>query len=163
MILKARPRHLFSTTYLITKGDDAPTAAPPAAPIVLDLSTFRSRGRFTLDGAEYRVAAVGATLGTWVLERDGRELARADRDRLLPLRYQIRLPDRALTLRTHPPTRRLTLSHGDRRVGGIRPRHPASRVALLEGADELAPPVRVFVLTLALLKWRRRARSSGGG
>lgn len=162
MILEARPRHLFSTTYVITTGDDdaAPTAADP---IVLDLSAFRSRGRFRLDGAEYRVAAIGATLGAWVLERDGRELARADRDRLIPLRYQIRLPDRRLTLRTHPPTRRLTLRHGDRRVGAIRPRHLASRVALLEGAGELAPPVRVFVLTLALLKWRRRARSSGGG
>lgn len=155
MTLEARPLHLFSTDYAVRSGDDAIT--------VVDLAAIGSRGSFTLDGAEYRIRTHGLAYAAFSLERAGREVARAERESLLPLRYRVRLHDRALTLRSHPPTRRFTILHGDRKIGSIRPRRLVSRTALFDGGEELPVPIRVFVLVVVLLKWRRRARSSSGG
>lgn len=155
MIVEARPDHPFSTAYQVAQDGEPITT--------LDLAHFRSRGRFTVDGTEYRVRAVGWTAGVFTLDAAGRELARAERASFLPLSYRVRLEDRWLELRARGLGRSFSVVHGGRTVGTIRPRRLFSRTALFEGADDVAIPVRVFLLTVALLRWRRRARASSGG
>ena len=155
MTFEARPHHLFSARYDLSSGD---------RPVcTLELEWFRSRGRFSLDGREYRVLARGWTSGAFTLETEDRELASAERSSFLPLGYRVRVEDRWLELRAPGLSRRFTVLHGDRPVGSIRPRQLFSRVAVVEGADAVPLPVRVFLLAVVLLRWRRRARASAGG
>lgn len=150
--LEARPRHLFSQTYDVLTSDRRVAA--------IDLAAIRSRGRFELDGVEYRIRPEGWTAGVFVLEREGRDVARVERTGWLPARYRVRLEDRSLELRAHGLTRRFTLWHGGRRLGDIRPRHLLSRTALFEDAGEVPVAIRVFLLAVIVLRWRRRSRSS---
>lgn len=151
--LHARRTRLFSSDYWIQEGTRNLT--------LLDLARLRSRGEFLLDGASYEFRAEGLLGGSYVLERDGRVVARATRAQLFPLVYRVHAGDRILELHSHPPGRKFSLRHGDRVTGAIRPAGPFSRSGVAEFQEALAPAVEVFLIALVLLKWRRRARGSG--
>jgi hypothetical protein len=126
----------------------------------LDLAALRARGSFELGGELFSFRPDGRLGGAFVLEHGGRVLARAERERLLPVQYRVNLGDRLLSLRPRVPTRRYRLLHGDRQVGEIRPRGFLSRSFTAEFSEALSPASEVFVLALVLLRWRQRARSS---
>lgn len=154
-MLEARRLRLFSSDYQVTL-DGQPVA-------LVDMTTFRSRGQFELDGVTYTFQAGGLMGGSYVLESQGRTLARATRERLIPLLYRVNAGDRMLNLGLHAPGRRFTVRHGDRVIGEVRPRRLFSRSALARFDEPLSLPVQVFLLSLVLLYWRRRARASSSG
>lgn len=154
-MLEATPIRLFSADYQVTRDGQPVT--------LIDMATLRSRGQFELDGVPYTFRATGLMGGSYVLESQGRTVARATRERLIPLLYRVNAGDRMLGLALHAPGRRFTVRHGDRVIGEVRPRRLLSRSARARFEEPLSLPVQVFLLSLVLLYWRRRARASSSG
>ena len=59
--------------------------------------------------------------------------------------------------------RRFVLIEGDREIGAIRPAHLFSRSALADLPDDLPLAVRIFMIWLVLLLWKRDMGNAGGG
>ncbi|HSJ15188.1 MAG TPA: hypothetical protein VK939_12280 [Longimicrobiales bacterium] len=152
-IIRARRTGFFSADYRLSR-DEADLG-------VLDLAPVRSRARFTIDGVAHSIEPEGLLSGRFALIADGRAIAHAERERLLPLWYRVRAGDRQLMLRESLPGRRFAILHGDRQVGEIRPVRLLTRNAVATYDAPLAPATEIFLLTLVLLRWRQRMRSSG--
>ncbi len=155
MSIQAIRRTLFSSDYDVF-ADNAPVT-------VLDLARVRSRAFFELGPERYTVRPEGLTHGSYILEIAARTIARAERASLLPPAYRVRTENRMLELRSRLPGRTFVVRHGDREIGAVRPAHLFSRTALVEGLEELPMATRLFLLTIVLLRWRRRARAAASG
>lgn len=151
-IIRARRTGFFSADYHLDRdGVDLG---------VLDFAPLRSRARFTVENVDHVIEMEGLWSGRFALIAAGRVVARAERERLLPLWYRVRAGDRQLVLRERLPGRRFVIMHGDRQVGDIRPVRLLTRSAVARYEAPLQPATEVFLLTLVLLRWRQRMRSS---
>ena len=128
---------------------------------VLERSFFLDRGRFTAAGVEYRIARGGFRV--WLLEIDGRTLARARGTGLMRVGFEVTAQDRVLTLRAaRPLSRRFTLLHGDLEIGSMRATSLFRRSAQIDFPDELPLPLRLFLTFLVFTAWKRAQRSAAG-
>ena len=153
--LQVRPKTRFSSDFWIQEGTRNVT--------LLDLARLRTRGEFLLEGTSWDVRSSGLLRREYRLERDGRVEARATRVQILPLLYRVHAGDRLLELRSVPPLRRTRVLHGGREIGVIAPVRVFSRFATAEFREPLRTEIQVFLIALALLRWRAQARSAGSG
>jgi hypothetical protein len=127
----------------------------------LELTRFRERGRFVLDGAEYTVSSEGPLRRSFRLERAGRPIARAERRGLFRATFTVQAGERTLTLRQRGLLGyRYEVEHNRTRMGGIA-RALVKRRAVADLDDRIEPAVRIFLLFLAQVEWRRDSRRSG--
>ena len=148
--LEGEPLHWFSHDYRVRRNGEELT--------LIDLA-FRSRGEFVLQGERYDFRREHLLARSYILEQDGRVVARAERTSLIPSRYRITVTDRQLTLKPRMPGQTWLVQHGDRTIGEVRRRQLFSRAFIAEFREPLTLVAEVFVLAVVVVRWRARARA----
>ena len=133
----------------------------------IDVAWFREAADVTVEGVPYRMARAGFASGAFELRHGGETIARAEKPSAFRRTFDVRFDGRRYGLAPRSILgRTFELRRDGVTVGTIRRETWTSRKARVELPDELPLPVRVFVLWLVLLMWKREsdaAASSGGG
>ncbi|MFC1661571.1 hypothetical protein ACFL3S_08995 [Gemmatimonadota bacterium] len=143
----ARPRRWFSSDYRILEGDREVTH--------LHLRLLRDRGVFEVEGKEYRIDVEGFFLGRFELLDGTTVLARAERKKR---KIEVRTGGHRITLEPRGWLARsfdVRITTGS--LGSICSLGWAGFSAEADLPAELALPLRVFLVYLVLVTWRRRA------
>ena len=147
-MLRLEPIRWFSWAFTVD-DDGRPLGT-------LDISNWRERGVLTVAGRTFTIARQGFVSGDFRLESDGTIVATANRPSVFRRGFAVTFSGRTLRLRPRSAWgRALVLHEGEREVGDIRRRSMWSRGATAMLPDTLPMPVRLFVLWLAVLIWKR--------
>lgn len=147
-MLQLEPTRWFSWAFSV--ADDGKLLG------TLDISVWRERGDLTVAGRTFTIVRDGFISGGFRLESDGTIVAAATRPSVLKRGFVVTFSGRTLRLRPRSAWgRALVLQEGEREVGDIRPRTVWSRRATATLPGTLPAPVRLFVLWLAMLIWKR--------
>lgn len=152
MMLQVVPTHWYSWDVTVTDE------SRPVADITL--SWWREKGELTIDGATYPLYREAPISGDFVLEHAGRVLARAEKPSVFRREFVIRHADREYSLRRESVFRRaFVLLDGSQQVGSIAPNSAFTRKAAADLPHDLPLPVRMFIVWLTLISWRREQNS----
>ena len=152
-MLEAVPRHVFSSDFVVRSSER--TIA------LLDVSSWRERAEFEIDGVSHRVYREGLIRGAFVLERAGVIIARAVKPSAFRSRFELDVGGRAFTLRKLSAFgRRFGIFADDRQVGEIRPAGLCTRRTELELPADWSVAQQVYVFWLALVIWSREAAAA---
>ena len=147
-MLTATPKRWFSWDFTIEEGD-RPVAS-------IDVSNWRERGTLTVDGVDHRVYREGMLTGDFILEAAGTVVARAQKPSAFRRAFLIEHHGRRYSLQTTSTlTGRMALREGDRTLGSLSRRSLFTRRADIDLPPGLPLAVRVFVVWLAVILWRR--------
>ena len=152
-MLTATPKRWFSWDFTVQEGSQ------PIAKI--DHSLWREKGTLTIEGKDYRVYREGVMRGEFVLESDGKVLARAEKPSAFRRSFVVTHAGREYTLQAQSALRRpFVLLQGSQEVGWITPQGIFSRKTQVDLPEVLPLPVRVFLLWLTIVLWKRDADSA---
>jgi hypothetical protein len=152
-MLEAAPRHFLSNDFVLMSSDRAVA--------LLDVSSWRERAEFELEGVSYRLYREGFMSGAFVLERAGVVIARATKPSVFRARFELDINGRSFMLRKISAfSRRFGIFADDRQVGEIRPAGLFTRRVVLELPSDWPTAVQLFVFWLALVIWNREARAA---
>ena len=127
----------------------------------IDVSHWREKAELTVVGSTYKLFREGWMSGAFVLEADGAILARAEKPSALYRRFVVEHEGRRSTLEAAAAFRRkFVLSEGGAKIGSVSPDGLFTRRATADLPDDLPLPVKVFVVWLVLILWRRAANSA---
>ena len=99
--------------------------------------------------------------GHFILESLGSVMARAEKLSAFRRSFTIHHEDRRYTLRAKAIFRRtFLLLEGDREVGSLSPEGLFTRRATVDLPQALPLPVKVFIIWLAVILWKRESDSS---
>ncbi len=148
------PLHWYKWDFKVFDGDR------PIA--VIDRSWRNESGTLILEDATYEIYRTGAFFGTFVLETAGTLVAEAEKPSTFKRQFVITFSDRRFVLkRISVLGRGYDLIEDGRTIGSIVARSVFSRKARANLPEELPLSVRVFVVFLVLLLWRRDAAAAG--
>ena len=151
-MLQIVPKHWYSCDVTVTDE------SRPVADIAM--SWWREKGALTIDGATYRVYREAPMSSAFALEHAGSVLARAENPSLFRREFVIRHAGREYTLRPTSMFRRaFVLLDGSRQVGSIAPKSAFTRKAAADLPHDLPLPVRIFIVWLTVISWRREQSS----
>lgn len=146
-MIEAVPKHAFSNDYVLRASDGRMAA--------LDVSSWRERAEFELDGASYRLYRDGI-VGPIVLEREGTVIARARKPSVFRDRFEIELPDRTCVLRRISFSgRRFGVFEGERHVGEMAQAGYFTRRIRLALPADWPEAIQIYLFWLALVIWNR--------
>jgi hypothetical protein len=152
-MLEAVPKGIFSNTFVLRSSGEALGE--------LNVSFWRERAEFQLDGIRHRLYREALMSGAFVLERAGCVVARAIKPSVFLNRFEIDLGGRPFTLRKISMfSRRFGLFFGEQQVGAIGRASWFTRRAVLELPPDWSPAFQLFVFWLALLIWKRNERAA---
>ena len=147
-MLRLEPTRWFSWAFTVD-DDGRPLGT-------LDISVWRERGDLVVAGRTFNIIRDGFVSGGFRLESGGTIVATANRVSVFRRGFDVTFSGRTLRLRPRSAWgRALVLHEGEREVGDIRPRTMWSRRATAALPDTLPVQVRLFVLWLAMLIWKR--------
>jgi hypothetical protein len=127
----------------------------------IDLAWMREAGELNLDGSNYRVFREGLLSGAFILEKEGRVLARAIKPSALIRSFKVDYNNRSYTLEAETALLRKFLLRGNgQTIGSVRPEHAFTRRAIIDLPADIALPVRIFMVWLTLVLWKREADSA---
>jgi hypothetical protein len=151
-MLQIVPTHWYS--WNVTVSD----ASRPVAVIVV--SWLREKGALTIDDTTYRVYREAPMAGDFILEHAGSVLARADKPSIFRREFVIRHAGREYTLCPRSLLgRTFVLIEGSRQVGSLAPTGVFTRHAAADLPHDLPLPVRMFIVWLTVISWRRQQNS----
>ncbi len=131
---------------------------------VINMSHWRERGTLQIKGVALKVYRKGWLKGTYALTVDGIELARAEKPGIFRRTILIHHAQNHYTLTAVSVFRRkMLLMQGDKVIGTLAPRGAFSRRMVAKLPDTLSEPLRVFVIWLTLILWKREYDGSTGG
>ena len=139
----------YSSDFTILQG---------VKPLVdVDVSQWCEKGVLKIDASRYEMYREGWLSRTFVLEQNGRVLARAEKPNVFFRTYVIRYADREYTLDAASAFRRrfVLLDSGSRQIGSIAPVSAFSREAAADLPETLPLHLRAFIIWLAMMQWRR--------
>ena len=152
MMLHIAPTHWYSWDFTVT--DESRTVAD------ITMSWWGEKGALTIDDRTYRVRRQALMSGAFVLEHAGSELARAEKPSLFRREFVIHHAGREYTLRRESLFRRaFVLVTGSRQVGSLTPKSAFTREAAVDLPHDLPLPVRMFIVSLTVILWRRERNS----
>jgi hypothetical protein len=152
-MFEAVPKHLFSNDYVL-RGTDGSAAE-------LDVSSWRERAEFVLDGASYRLYRDGM-VGPFVMEHDGAVVARARKPSVFRNRFEVELPDRNCELRKISWSgRRFGVFEGERLAGEMAQSGFLGRRISLSLPADWPAAIHIYLFWLALVIWNREASAAG--
>ena len=84
---------------------------------------------------------------------------RAPKNQALCFRsFQVEYNDKSFTLEAESPLRRkFVLREGGQTIGSVRPEHAFTKRAIIDLPADIALPVRIFMVWLTLILWKREA------
>ena len=152
-MLSLVPKKWFSWDFTVTEG------ARSVADI--DISWWREQGVLTVQGVDHRVYRERMMSGDFILESGGSVLARAQKPSAFHRTFEIAHEGRRYTLRAESAFRRtFLLLDGERRVGSLSPEGIFTRRASVDLPPSLPLAMRVFVIWLAVILWKRASDSA---
>lgn len=152
-MLTAVPQHWFSWDFTVMEGS--------LAVAEIDVSWWREKGILTVQGVDYRVYREGLMSGAFILESSGSVLARAEKPSAFRRSFIIDHGDRQYMLRaTSAFGRTFLLLYGNREIGSLSPEGVFTRRTSVDLPAELLLPVRVFIIWLAVILWKRDSDSA---
>jgi hypothetical protein len=147
-MIEAVPKSTFSQDFILS--------SPNGGLAELDVSGWRERAEFELDGVPYRLYRESA-LGDFVLERAGAVIARATKPSAFRSTFQLQVSGHDLTLRKTSAWRRdFGVFDGEEMVGRIAPVKWYGRRAYVELPGDWNLALQLFLFWLVLLMWRRQ-------
>lgn len=150
-MLSAIPKRWFSWDFTIQDRDGQTVGE-------VSLSA-RERGTVTAGGIERKVTRESA-LGAFVLEEAGTAVAKAVKPGAFKKSFTIEHAGRLFTLEPRAAWKReLVLHEGDRELGAIIPEKVFARRARVELTDDLPLVLKLFVVWLTLLLWKRTSET----
>jgi hypothetical protein len=112
-----------------------------------------------VDGSNYDVYREGLMRGAFILELNGTKLATAEKPSALARLFKVEHASRTYTWEGKVFRRSFLLRENERTVGSITPAAMFTRKATAELPDDLPLPVKIFLVWLALIMWKRQADS----
>ncbi len=153
-MLTATPKHWFSWDFVVLEGSQAVAE--------IDISWWRERGVLTVSGVDYHVYRQGVMSGDFILERGGLALARAEKPSAFHRSFIVEHQAKRYTLRTRSMFRRaFLLLEGEREIGSVCPEGVFTRRATVVLPADWPLPVKVFIIWLAVVLWKRESGSVG--
>lgn len=154
-LLRAHPTRFFSWNYRIWDEADL------ASRLELELGVFRGGGRLLVDGVEFIVRKEGILGSHFILEAETGVMAEAVKPSALRRSFQVRAGDRLFTLQAAGLfSRRYVLLHGHQEIGSISPSGFFGRTTIVDLPESVPIPIRLFLLFLVLLLWKRAAAAA---
>jgi hypothetical protein len=152
-MLTAVPKDWFSWDFTVMEGSQAVAE--------IDVSWWREKGILTVRGVDYRVYRESVMSGAFILESSGSVMARAEKPSAFRRCFIIDHGDRQYTLRTQSAFERsFLLLDGDREIGSLSPKGIFSRRINADLPEELPLPVKVFIIWLTVILWKRDSNSA---
>ena len=150
-MLELAPQSWFSWNFHVLQDDR--TVAE------IDISRWREKGMLQIDGTNYDVYREGFMRGAFILELNGTRVASAEKPSAMARLFKVESGGRTWQWEGQVFRRSFVLEENDRAVGSLAPVAMITRKATAEFPDDVALPVRVFMIWLALLMWKREADS----
>jgi len=155
-MLGAVPKRWFSWDFTVLDGQT------PVADI--DVSWWRERGVLTIENRPYQVYREGLLSGAFVLEGDHGVLARASKPSAFTRRIAIESQGRRYELKPKSVfTRAFDLLRNDKPAGSLSPEGLFTRRMRVDLPEELPLPVRVFIVWLTVILWKRQHDQAAAG
>ena len=152
-MLRIVPKHWFSWGFAVRDGDRHVAD--------IDMAWWRERGVLAVEDRPYEVYREGVMSGAFILASPEGILARAEKPSAFFRSFVVEHAGRAYTLQARSAFfRSFVLLDGPTEVGTLTPDGPFTRRASADLPEDMPLPVRVFVLWLALLLWKRQSDSS---
>lgn len=155
-MLDAAPKHLFSWDYEVSAGNE------PLADI--DLSWWGEKATIRIAGQDFRVHRERTFSGRFLMESDGHVMATAEKPSALRRRMVIDYANASYDLAPRGLfTRTFDLHSGGAVIGSLSAKGLMTRKMKVDLPESLPLPLRVFVVWLTVMLWRRDAEGSGAG
>ena len=155
-MLQAVPKHWYSWDYTVYDDQD------PIAE--LDVSWWREKGVLTIDSIAHRIFREGIMSGAFILELDSEVLARAEKPSALSRRIVIQCGGSTYSLIPRSMFgRSFQLVDHAGVVGTLSPRGLFSRRMTIDLPAGLPLAVRVFIVWLTVILWKRDSDAAGAG
>jgi hypothetical protein len=139
----------------------------------MDLSSWIEKGVLSVDGVEHRVYREGMASGDFILERSGTVLARGTKPSAFRNTFIVSHHGREYTLRKKSAWGRafVVIADGpgeagsriESEIGSLAPQSAWTRRATVDLPKDWPLAIRVFVIWLAVIIWKREANAGGGG
>lgn len=122
----------------------------------LETSFLTSNGQLELEEGTYQLYREGWLTGDFLLELDGKVVARAVKPSAFRNRFEIETPDRQLVLlKPSSINRRLIVLDGEKEMGSIYPLGAFTRRTHVDLPDDWSVPIRAFLFWLVFNVWKR--------
>jgi hypothetical protein len=155
-MLMCLPRSICSWGFVVTGG------LAGASQVEFNFAT--EQGRIIVGGEPFVVRKHGWLSGRWSLERGADTWANACKPNPFLRSFELQSEDLRLKVRAASPLlRRFIIVRDAWIIGNIRPAHAFTRRASIVCDASVPEAVQLFSFWLAVLTWRRAARSNGGG
>jgi hypothetical protein len=155
-MIRCIPKGIFSWNFALEgEGHNAS----------LDFTWLGEQGTITADGTPFDVCKHGIASGHWTLNHEGRHVITAQKASALFRTFEIQDLHQTLVLRAESPFgRRFRIEQTNDIVATIVPDHVLTRRATIETIAQNCDFTTIsFSFWLAVLTWRRAARSNSGG
>jgi hypothetical protein len=154
-MLNAIPRSWFSWDFQVMDG--------PRQVAEMDMTFWRRKAALAVEGVPYMAYRENALSGAFILEDPGGAVvAKAEKPSGLLRSFVVEHAGRRMTLKARSSVgRAFSLEDGQAEIGSVAPDHPLTRRATARLPEDLPLPVRIFVLWLVFVLWRREADSGG--
>lgn len=147
-MLEAVPTGIFSSRFLLQQEDQLLGEFDP--------SVWRDKARLELEDGTYELYREGQFKGDFVLDLNGKIVARATKPSAFRGIFTVELSNRHLILRKRSIwSRDFVLFDGEKEIGAIRPRGVFNRRTNIELPSEWPVSLQIFVFWLAFLIWKR--------
>lgn len=147
-MLSAVPDGWFSWNFTIF--DDHKAIAK------IDLAWVREAGELYLEGSNYRVCREGLLSGSFIIEKEGLVLARAEKPSALIRSFKVEYNNKSYILEAASALqRKFVLREGGQTIGSVRPENAFTKKAIIDLPADIAMPVRIFMVWLTLILWKR--------
>ncbi|MDP9201581.1 MAG: hypothetical protein M3P26_06570 [Gemmatimonadota bacterium] len=152
-MLEAIPTNIFSTTFRLQQQNQ----------LLGEVATsiWREKGRLELEDGTYKTYREGLFSGDFLLEHNGKVVARASKPSALQNRFEVELPNRRLVLRKLSVwNRRFGLFDGEQQIGSIYPLGVFTRRSNIDLPADWPLAIRVFLFWLAFVIWKRQNQAA---
>ena len=152
-MLKLIPKSWLSWDFIVTDGVSSIAE--------IDVSWWREKGVLTVRGSTYDVYREGLMSGAFILASSGSILARAEKPSAFRRSFELESGGKFYILRAESAFRRkFVLMDGDREVGWLNPDGVFTRRATVDLPEGFPLPVKVFIIWLVVIMWKRESDGS---
>ena len=152
IMLRAIPKNWFSWNFTILEGSQHLAD--------IEVAWWHEKGAVIVENEVYHVYREGLASGAFILESSVGELARAEKPSLFRRCFLIEHEDRQYTLRAVAAlSREYTLTDESGEIGRLAPEGWLTHRARVDLPDYIPLPIRLFIIWLTILLWKRQAQS----
>lgn len=152
-MLRAVPKGCFSSKYIVSENDTIVAS--------VDFSAWKEAAELTINSSVYRVYR-DSLMGPFLLEGGGSVLARAEKPSAFYRTLVVQHFDKQYKLEaTSAWSRKFILSEGEVEIGSVYDQGVFKRTALADLPEAIPLAVRMFMLWLVMVLWRRSDSSTG--